>query len=78
MTQGIVAAELQALYPALQGLAANDLAVALADAQLVELPAGTTLFGAGSPCRQFPFVLRGSIRVSNFSCIGSAPGRVAS
>ena len=59
-----VAAELQALYPALQGLDASELARVLADAQLVELPAGTVLFGAGSPCRQFPFVLQGSIRVA--------------
>jgi CRP/FNR family transcriptional regulator len=64
MTEDVVAAELQAAYPALQGLDAADLAVMLADAQLVDLPAGTALFGAGSPCRQFPFVLRGSIRVS--------------
>lgn len=64
MTEDFVPAQLQALYPALQGLAADELAVALADARVVDLPAGEALFGAGSPCRQFPFVLRGSIRVS--------------
>ena len=57
-------AELRALYPALQGLAAGELADLLAQAQLVDVPAGTALFGAGSPCRQFPFVLSGSIRVA--------------
>lgn len=59
-----LAAELQALYPALAGLEASELEAALAEASVVELPAGTPLFGAGSPCRQFPFVLRGSIRVA--------------
>jgi CRP/FNR family transcriptional regulator len=64
MTAAAAADELQALYPALHGLDPGELAATLAGAQLVELPAGTALFGAGSPCRQFPFVLRGSIRVS--------------
>jgi CRP/FNR family transcriptional regulator len=64
MTAAIASAELLALYPTLQGLDANELAAVLAGAELVDLPAGTALFGAGSPCRQFPFILRGSIRVS--------------
>ena len=58
------AQELKALYPALAGLAASDVDAVLAGAQVVDLPAGTSLFGAGSPCRQFPFVLSGSIRVA--------------
>jgi len=57
-------AELKSLYPALEGLGAEDLAGLLVRAQVVEVPAGTALFGAGSPCRQFPFVLSGSIRVA--------------
>lgn len=57
-------AELQALYPALQDLAAAELSQVLAGAELVELPAGSPLFAAGSPCRRFPFVLSGTIRVS--------------
>ncbi len=64
MTAANVAAELQALYPALQGLAADELADVLANARVVDLRTGTALFGAGSPCRQFPFVLHGSIRVA--------------
>jgi CRP/FNR family transcriptional regulator len=64
MTAVAASEELQALYPALHGLDPRELAEALSGAQLVELAAGTALFGAGSPCRQFPFVLRGSIRVS--------------
>lgn len=57
-------AELQALYPALRDLEASELSRVLADAELVDLPAGSPLFASGSPCRRFPFVLRGSIRVS--------------
>ena len=64
MTAAAASEELRALYPALHGLDPRELAEALSGAQLVELAAGTTLFGAGSPCRQFPFVLRGSIRVA--------------
>lgn len=64
MTALAALAELQALYPVLAGLDPLDLAATLADAQVLELAAGTPLFGAGSPCRQFPFVLHGSIRVA--------------
>jgi CRP/FNR family transcriptional regulator len=60
----IPVADLKSLYPALDGLASEDLAGLLEHAQVVEIPAGTALFGAGSPCRQFPFVLSGSIRVA--------------
>jgi CRP/FNR family transcriptional regulator, anaerobic regulatory protein len=59
-----IAGELLALYPALQGLTPTQLETLLATSQLVELPAGTALFGAGAPCRQFPFVLQGAIRVA--------------
>jgi CRP/FNR family transcriptional regulator len=55
---------LHSLYPALRGVDAATLEQLLQGAQLVELPAGTALFGAGAPCRQFPFVLQGTIRVS--------------
>jgi CRP/FNR family transcriptional regulator len=63
MTSGTTT-ELQALYPALRDLEAAELSRVLADAELVDLPAGSPLFATGSPCRRFPFVLRGSIRVS--------------
>jgi CRP/FNR family transcriptional regulator len=56
--------QLQSLYPALAALPADELSRAFADAALLRLPAGTPLFGAGSPCTQFPFVLEGTIRVS--------------
>jgi CRP/FNR family transcriptional regulator, anaerobic regulatory protein len=58
------AAELRALYPALEGFDDARLAEIFAAAEVVDVPAGTQLFGAGSPCRQFPFVLKGSIRVA--------------
>jgi CRP/FNR family transcriptional regulator len=56
--------ELLTLYPALRGLEPRELDRLVAQAQVVDVPAGTALFGAGSPCRQFPFVLQGSIRVA--------------
>jgi CRP/FNR family transcriptional regulator len=62
-----LASELRALYPALADLDAASLAVVLARAQVLRVPAGTSLFGEGSPCRQFPLVLEGSIRVAKAS-----------
>ena len=59
-----LAAELRALYPALAALTERDLAKVLADASVLDLPAGTPLFAEGSACRQFPLVLEGSIRVA--------------
>jgi len=56
--------ELRELYPALAGLSNASMAAVLGRAQVVRLPAGTPLFGEGSPCRQFPLVLEGSIRVA--------------
>lgn len=64
MNAPALAARLLELYPALQGLDPQDLERLLVHAQLVEVPMGTALFGAGAPCRQFPFVLQGSIRVA--------------
>ncbi len=40
---------------------------ALERAELLPLPSGTALFGEGSPCRQFPLVLGGAIRVAKCS-----------
>jgi CRP/FNR family transcriptional regulator len=62
-----LAAELRALYPALASLGDDALAAVLARAQVLRVPAGTPMFGAGSPCRQFPLVLEGSIRVAKCS-----------
>lgn len=59
-----LASELRALYPALADLDDARLNAVLGRAQEVRVPAGATLFGEGSPCRQFPLVLEGSIRVA--------------
>lgn len=57
-------AELRRLYPALSDLDDHTFAATVAQAQVVDLPAGTQLFAEGSVCRQFPLVLSGSIRVA--------------
>jgi CRP/FNR family transcriptional regulator len=62
-----LAAELRSLYPALASLDAVALGAALERSQLLRVPAGTPMFGEGSPCRQFPLVLEGSIRVAKCS-----------
>ena len=62
-----LAGELRALYPALAGLDDAALGRLLDRAQVVRVPAGTAMFGEGSPCRQFPLVLEGSIRVAKAS-----------
>ena len=59
--------ELRERYPALGELDESTLAGVLARSQVVRFPTGTLLFGAGSPCRQFPLVLDGSIRVAKAS-----------
>jgi CRP/FNR family transcriptional regulator len=59
--------ELRTLYPALDGLGEVALGRVLEHAQVLHVPAGTPMFGEGSPCRQFPLVLEGSIRVAKAS-----------
>ena len=59
-------------YPVLQALAVADVQTSLRDeAQLVQVPAGTVLFEEGKPCRGFPMVLDGAVRVAR----GSPGGR---
>jgi len=62
-----LANELRTLYPALADLDDAALAAVLQRAQVMRVPAGTSMFGEGSPCRQFPLVLEGSIRVAKAS-----------
>jgi len=62
-----LANELRTLYPALADLDDATLAAVLQRAQVMRVPAGTSMFGEGSPCRQFPLVLEGSIRVAKAS-----------
>lgn len=67
-----LAADLLTHYPAVAGLPAADRDAVLAhEAHAVEVPAGTLLFEEHSPCRGFPFVLEGEVRVAR----GSAQGR---
>ena len=51
-------------FPFFAGLPAARLDALLAQAQLVRAPRGTTLFDADQPCRGFPLVLEGSVRVA--------------
>jgi CRP/FNR family transcriptional regulator len=62
-----LARELCELYPAFESMGGPSLAAALERAEVLHLPAGTPVFGEGSPCRQFPLVLSGSIRVAKCS-----------
>ena len=64
MIDRVAAADIRRLYPALADPGDRSLDGLLAQAQVVELPAGTSVFAAGSVCRQFPLVLSGSIRVA--------------
>lgn len=59
-------------YPVLHELAMDDVQAALRnEAQLVEVPAGAVLFEEGAPCKGFPMVLQGGVRVAR----GSPGGR---
>jgi CRP/FNR family transcriptional regulator len=63
---------LSELYPVLQGLPAGELSAVLqAEAQVLAAPAGMLLFEEGAPCRGFPLVLSGGVRVAR----GSPGGR---
>ena len=63
---------LQDLYPVLQGLdEAGREQVLATEALALSVPAGTTLFEEGQPCRGFPMVLSGCVRVAR----GSPGGR---
>ena len=54
-------------FPFFAALPAARLAELLAQAQLVRAPKGGILFDARQPCRGFPHVLEGSVRVSKTS-----------
>lgn len=63
---------LTALYPALAALPAAQRDGDLQQrAAWMDVPAGTTLFEERAPCRGFPLVLRGEVRVAR----GSSQGR---
>ena len=51
------------LYPVLAALAEPLRSQCLAEALVMQVPAGTTVFDGGQPCQGFPFILDGAIRV---------------
>jgi CRP/FNR family transcriptional regulator, anaerobic regulatory protein len=51
-------------FPALAGLAPALQERLAAEAQLLRVPAGSVLFDARQPCRGFPLVLAGAVRVT--------------
>lgn len=58
-------------FPVFAELPAARLDQMLAAAEVVRAPAGSVLFDAGQPCRGFPLLVEGSVRVS----MASAEGR---
>ena len=71
MPQALADAQLrQALlerFPVFGKLPAPQLVRLLAEAQLLQVPAGTVLFDASQPCRGFPLLLEGAVRVAKFA-----------
>lgn len=51
------------LYPPLSGLATDQLTALLQPRAIMHLPAGTQVFAEHQPCRGFPLLLEGSIKV---------------
>jgi CRP/FNR family transcriptional regulator len=51
-------------FPLFAGLPAARLERLLAESQLLRVPAGGVLFDANQPCRGFPLVLEGAVRVA--------------
>lgn len=56
-------AKLLKLYPMLAEIPAEELDQLLALANAMRVPAGTTMFDENQPCRGFPLLISGSIRV---------------
>ena len=54
-------------FPVFRELPAPRLEQLLAQAQLVRVPAGGVLFDSAQPCRGFPLVLEGAVRVAKLA-----------
>lgn len=68
----LLARRLNLLYPALDAVPQSERDSVLAQhAQAMTVPAGTLLFDEGAPCRGFPMILSGNVRVAR----GSPGGR---
>ncbi|HXU94088.1 MAG TPA: Crp/Fnr family transcriptional regulator [Gallionella sp.] len=63
MMTGGTRARLLQHYPMLRELPAGELDALLSTANVMQLPAGTTVFDEDQPCMGFPLLLSGSIRV---------------
>lgn len=62
--------QLLACFPVFAGLKSEELDALLAQATLVHASQGTVLFDAKQPCRGFPLLLEGAIRVSKTTPAG--------
>jgi CRP/FNR family transcriptional regulator, anaerobic regulatory protein len=60
-------AKLLERFPVFRQLDAARLERLLAEAQLLQVPAGSTIFDASQPCRGFPLLLEGGVRVAKFA-----------
>jgi len=58
------------LYPPLAGLSSNRLSALLQPQAVMHLPAGTQVFAEHQPCRGFPLLLEGSIKVVKLAASG--------
>jgi CRP/FNR family transcriptional regulator len=54
-------------FPVFRELDAARVERVLAESQLMRVPAGTVLFDAAQPCRGFPLVLEGAVRVAKLA-----------
>jgi CRP/FNR family transcriptional regulator len=55
--------QLRTRFPALEGLAPARLERLVAEGQLLHVPDGQSLYDAKQPCRGFPLILEGAVRV---------------
>lgn len=62
-----IRAKLLERFPVFRELDAPRLARLLAEAQLLQVPAGSAIFDASQPCRGFPLLLEGGVRVAKFA-----------
>lgn len=66
----VIASTLNARYPILGSLPDAQLATLLANAPLIDLPAGSQVFAEHQPCQGFPLLIEGSIKVVKLASSG--------